>query len=96
MRIALADAPVARVIVPEDVQEAGLAAPPRAHGAVYSSHRLTPAARSCRRDEDLQRAADILNAGEQVAMLVGQGAAQAADEVVRGRRAARAPAWPRR
>jgi pyruvate dehydrogenase (quinone) len=34
------------------------------------------------RDEDLARAAEILNAGEKVAMLIGQGAAEAADEVV--------------
>jgi len=32
-------------------------------------------------DEDLQRAADILNAGEKVAMLVGRGALGASDEV---------------
>src|SRR5579875_3466464 len=32
--------------------------------------------------EDLRRAADILNAGEKVAILIGQGAAEAADEVV--------------
>ena len=69
------------VIVPEDVQEAEHQEPPRAHGAVFSSLGFsTPLIRP--RDEDLKRAAEILNAGEKVAMLIGQGAAQAADEVV--------------
>src|SRR6202030_198073 len=33
-------------------------------------------------DEDLRRAADVLNAGERVAMLIGQGALGASDEVI--------------
>jgi pyruvate dehydrogenase (quinone) len=51
------------------------------HGAVYSSvgyarpHMIPP-------EPDLDRAAEILNGGERVAMLVGQGAAGAVDEVV--------------
>ncbi|NUP51887.1 MAG: thiamine pyrophosphate-requiring protein [Catenulispora sp.] len=72
---------VATVIVPEDVQEAAaVPSPPRVHGAVYSGvgwsrPRMLP-------DEDeLQKAADVLNAGRKVAILVGQGAAEAADEV---------------
>ncbi len=69
------------VIIPEDVQEAEYQEPPRAHGAVYSSLGFSrPLIRP--RDEDLKRSADILNAGEKVAILIGQGAAEAADEVV--------------
>src|SRR5205085_4316180 len=34
------------------------------------------------RDEDLKRAAEVLNAGQKVAMLVGAGCMRAADEVV--------------
>ena len=34
------------------------------------------------KDADLRRAADVLNAGEKVAMLVGAGALQATDEVI--------------
>jgi pyruvate dehydrogenase (quinone) len=69
------------VIVPEDVQEAEHQEPPRAHGAVFSSLGFSkPLIRP--RDEDLARAADVLNSGERVAMLIGQGAAEAADEVV--------------
>src|SRR3954462_7191034 len=68
------------VIVPEDVQEAPYEEPPRMHGAVFSSIGFSdPIVRP--RDEDLRRAAEVLNAGEKGAMLVGQGAAQAADEV---------------
>jgi pyruvate dehydrogenase (quinone) len=81
VRIAQASRSVTAVIIPNDVQEADHEEPPRAHGSVYSSIGIsTP--RVVPRDEDLQRAADVLNAGEQVAMLIGQGAAQAADEVV--------------
>jgi pyruvate dehydrogenase (quinone) len=81
VRIAQASRSVTCVIVPEDVQEAEHSEPPRMHGAVYSSVGFTdPIVRP--RDEDLRRAAEVLNAGSKVAMLVGQGAAQAADEVV--------------
>ncbi|HET9731035.1 MAG TPA: thiamine pyrophosphate-requiring protein, partial [Acidimicrobiales bacterium] len=69
------------VIVPEDVQESEYSDPPRMHGAVYTSvgwnqPHMIP-------DESLiRRAADILNSGEKVAMLIGQGAKKAAPEVV--------------
>ena len=54
--------------------------PPHEHGTVHSGPgyqrpRVLPA------DEDLDRAAEVLNAGSKVAMLVGQGALHAADEV---------------
>jgi pyruvate dehydrogenase (quinone) len=81
MRIALAQRAVTCVIVPNDLQlEDAVETPPHAHGTVHSSAgwrepRVIPAA------EDLQRAADVLNAGERVAMLVGAGALHAADEV---------------
>jgi pyruvate dehydrogenase (quinone) len=68
------------VIFPADVQEEPFEEPPRTHGTIYSAPdgvipRVLP------RDPDLDRAADVLNAGERVAMLIGQGAARAADEV---------------
>ena len=81
MRIAASSRHPTAVIVPEDVQESEYSEPPRAHGAVYSSLGVTePVLRP--RDEDLQRAAEILNSGQKVAMLIGQGAKGAADEVV--------------
>src|SRR5436190_6623986 len=68
------------IIVPNDIQESAWSEPPRAHGAIYSSTdyaapRIVPA------KHDLQRAADVLNAGRKVAMLVGQGARDAEAEL---------------
>jgi pyruvate dehydrogenase (quinone) len=80
-RIALAERTVTAIIVPNDVQESeAVPEPPHKHGTVHSSHgyeqpRVIPT------DEELERAAEVLNAGERVAMLVGQGALEAAAEV---------------
>jgi pyruvate dehydrogenase (quinone) len=80
IRIAKATRSVTCVIVPNDIQEADYAEPPHAHGAVPSSVGfLEPVIRP--RDEDLRRAAEVLNAGERVAMLIGQGAIGAEREV---------------
>jgi pyruvate dehydrogenase (quinone) len=81
VRIAQASRSVTAVIVPEDVQEAEHQEPPRMHGAIYSSIGITQP-EVTPKHVDLQRAAEILNSGEKVAMLIGQGAAHAADEVV--------------
>ncbi|HEY4427938.1 MAG TPA: thiamine pyrophosphate-requiring protein [Solirubrobacteraceae bacterium] len=81
MRIAHVTRSVTCVIVPDDVQEAEYSDPPRAHGAVLSSiGSADPVIRP--KDEDLQRAAELLNAGKKVAMLVGQGALGAEREVL--------------
>jgi pyruvate dehydrogenase (quinone) len=81
IRIAKATRSVTCVIVPNDVQEAEYSAPPHAHGAVPSSvGYLEPSIRP--HDADLQRAADLLNAGEKVAMLIGRGALGAEREVI--------------
>jgi pyruvate dehydrogenase (quinone) len=69
------------VIVPEDVAEMEYADPPREHGSVFTSvgwnqPHVVP-------DETLiRKAADILNAGEKVAMLIGAGARNASREVL--------------
>jgi pyruvate dehydrogenase (quinone) len=68
------------VIVPSDIQEEAIEAPPRTHGAVYSGGPV-PKPRVLPRDGALRAAAAILNAGERVAILVGQGARGAAAEV---------------
>jgi pyruvate dehydrogenase (quinone) len=81
MRIALSQRTVTAVIVPSDVQEMAYEPPPREHGAISSSLGWS-APVVVPRDEDLRRAADVLNAGSRVAMLVGQGAKDATDEVV--------------
>jgi pyruvate dehydrogenase (quinone) len=80
-RIALAERTVTAIILPNDLQEAeAVTEPPRKHGTVHSGPgydrpRIVPA------EHELDRAAEILNAGERVAMLVGQGALGAAAEV---------------
>jgi pyruvate dehydrogenase (quinone) len=79
-RVAQATRQPTCVIVPSDVQEAQHEDPPRAHGAVFTSAGGTRP-HVVPRDEDLQRAAEVLNQGEKVAMLIGQGAREAAPEV---------------
>ena len=81
-RTALAERSVASVIVPTDVQEAdAVETPPHEHGTVHSSIGYSPP-RVVPFDEDLRRAAEVLNGGSRVAMLVGQGALHASAEVV--------------
>jgi pyruvate dehydrogenase (quinone) len=83
MRIALVERTVTCVIVPNDVQKAdAVPEPPRAHGTVHSGAGYTEG-RRLPDDQSLRRAAEILNAGERVAMLVGAGALHAGEEVTR-------------
>jgi pyruvate dehydrogenase (quinone) len=83
IRVAKTARSVTTIIVPEDVQEAEYSDPPRMHGALYSGppgEFTEPEVRPT--EEDLRRAAEVLNAGSKVAILIGQGAAHAADEVI--------------
>ena len=81
MRIAMDEKVVCTLIFPGDVQEEkAVESPPRTHGSVYTSigyarPRIVP------QDKELDRAAELLNGAEKVAMLVGQGALGASDEV---------------
>jgi len=80
-RIALARRTVTAIILPNDLQDEPYAEPPRAHGTLrsgvgYAAPKVVP------HDADLDRAAEILNAGNKVAMLVGAGALGATDEVI--------------
>ncbi|MGH9106719.1 MAG: thiamine pyrophosphate-requiring protein, partial [Acidimicrobiales bacterium] len=68
------------VIVPSDLQEAEWSAPEHAFKQVPSSLGFSPALLAPD-DEAVRAAADILNSGEKVAILVGQGARGARDEV---------------
>jgi pyruvate dehydrogenase (quinone) len=80
-RIALAERSVTAVIVPNDVQMLdAVTEPERAHGRMASSAAWSPALVLPEEDE-LRRAAEILNEGERVAILVGQGALHAGAEV---------------
>jgi pyruvate dehydrogenase (quinone) len=82
IRIAKAERTVTCIIIPNDVQEMpAVETPPRKHGTIHSGVGYSPP-RVVPRDADLRRAADVLNAGEKVAMLVGAGALQATDEVM--------------
>ncbi|MGH6610136.1 MAG: thiamine pyrophosphate-requiring protein [Burkholderiaceae bacterium] len=82
MRIARDERTVTCIIFPSDVQEMdAVEKPPREHGTVHSGIGYTAAAVAPPTNE-LKRAADILNAGEKVAMLVGAGALHATDEVI--------------
>jgi pyruvate dehydrogenase (quinone) len=81
IRIALAERRVTAVVLPNDLQEMTYHEPPRKHGTVhsgvgYSSPHLMP------QDADLRRAAEVLNAGSKVAMLIGAGALGATDDVI--------------
>ena len=81
VRIALGERRVTALVFPNDLQEMEMAQPPRKHGAVFSGvgwsrPKVVP------QDDDLARAAEILNAGKKVAMLVGAGAQGATDEVI--------------
>ena len=81
MRIATDERVVCTIVFPGDVQEEkAVESPPRTHGSVYSSvgyarPRIIPP------DTELDRAAEVLNGAEKVAMLVGQGALGASQEV---------------
>src|SRR3954463_12060597 len=80
VRVALSSRTVTAIIVPNDVQEEPYEDPPRAHGSVFSSTSFE-APRIVPTQDSLQRAAEGLNAGEKVAMLIGQGAIGAPSEV---------------
>jgi pyruvate dehydrogenase (quinone) len=81
VRIAKAERTVTCLIIPNDLQEKPYADPPRIHGSLFSGvgfcqPRVVP------NDVDLKRAADVLNSGKKVAILVGAGALGATDEVI--------------
>jgi pyruvate dehydrogenase (quinone) len=81
-RIALDQRSVTCVIVPNDLgEEPAVTDPPQEHGTIHSSPgwnrpRIVPS------KGELEQAAEILNAGEKVAMLVGQGALKATEQVM--------------
>ncbi len=81
VQIAKASRSVTAVIIPEDVQEAEHEEPERVHGAVYSSLATPADPRLIPPAAEIRRAAEILNSGQRVGILVGQGARAAAAEV---------------
>jgi len=80
IRTALGDRRVTAMILPNDLQDLPYEEPAREHGTLhsgvgYSRPRMLPY------EEDLRRAAEVLNAGKKVAILVGAGALGASQEV---------------
>src|SRR5438552_675928 len=81
-RIALDQRSVTCLIIPNDLgEEPAVPEPAQKHGTIHSSPGYA-APRIVPEDSDLQRAAEILNAGERVAILVGQGARGAHEELM--------------
>ncbi|WP_425245065.1 thiamine pyrophosphate-requiring protein [Streptomyces sp. NEAU-NA10] len=81
MRTAMSRRSVTAVIIPADVQELDYSPPEHAFKMVPSSLGM-PHYAPVPSDEDLTRAAEVLNAGEKVAILIGQGARGARQEVM--------------
>lgn len=69
------------VIIPNDLQEEAYHPPRHEFKQVPSSPPSTPHPQLIPGRDELARAAEVLNAGEKVALLVGQGARHGADEV---------------
>jgi pyruvate dehydrogenase (quinone) len=81
IRIATARNAVSVLILPNDLQELPYEEPPHKHGAVhsgigYAKPKVVPF------ETDLLRAAQVLNAGKKVAILVGAGALGATEDVM--------------
>jgi pyruvate dehydrogenase (quinone) len=81
VRIALSEKRVTALVLPNDLQDLDYEPPGRKHGTLHSGVGYV-APKVVPYDADLQRAADVLNAGKKVAILVGAGALQATDEVI--------------
>lgn len=80
IRTAVGERRVTAIILPNDLQEVDYEEPPHKHGTLhsgigYSRPKMVPY------EADLQRAAEVLNSGKKVAILVGAGALNASDEV---------------
>jgi pyruvate dehydrogenase (quinone) len=81
VRIALERRTVTCLIFPHDLQDAeAVETPPREHGSVHTGIGFT--GHGVPSGESLRRAAEVLNAGERVAILAGAGALHATDELV--------------
>ena len=83
IRIAKVERTVTCVIIPNDVQTLeAVEIPPHEHFSIHTGvgH---PASYSIPTDEALQAAAHVLNVGNKVSILIGAGAANAEDEVIR-------------
>jgi pyruvate dehydrogenase (quinone) len=81
VRIAQAKRSVTCIILPNDLQLMTYEEPAMAHGATHTGTGF-PGESKVPEQAALQAAADVLNAGKKVAILVGAGALEATDEVI--------------
>ena len=81
VRIAQAKRAVTCVIIPKDLQELEYEDAPMVHGATHTGVGY-PGVATLPAIGDIRKAAEILNKGEKVAILVGAGALHATDEVI--------------
>jgi len=81
VRIAHTKKAVTCVILPNDLQELDYRDPPLAHGATHTGVGYAGPAK-LPEESLLRAAAEVLNSGNKVAMLVGAGALEATDEVI--------------
>jgi pyruvate dehydrogenase (quinone) len=81
VRVAKAERRVTALVVPNDLADEPYADPPHKHGTIHSGVGYTDP-RIVPYEQDLRRAADVLNSGTKVAILVGAGALHATDEVI--------------
>src|SRR5215213_7103865 len=81
-RAAIGGRTVAAIIVPHDVQQKpAVLEPEHEHGRQHSAPGFVPP-RLLPRDEELGRAASVLNAGRKIAIVAGAGALHATDELI--------------
>ncbi len=91
-RTALAEKGVAHVTIPVDIQEMPVDADARSKRNV-PRHTSSEFARGAREPDpaDIKRAAELINAGRSITILVGQGALEATDEVLKTAEILQAP-----
>ena len=81
IRIAKAQRTVTAIIFPNDIQEAKAEEPGGGHGTIHSGFDFSQPV-IVPSNSELARAAEVLNSGKKVAILIGSGAWNAADEVI--------------
>src|ERR1700722_5392209 len=81
VRVAKAERRVTALVIPNDLQDEPYEPPARKHGTIHPGVGYTDP-RTVPYEQDLRRAADVLNSGSKVAILVGAGALHATDEVI--------------
>ena len=81
VRVAKAERRVTALVIPNDLQGEPYEEPARKHGTSHSGVGYTDP-RIIPYEEDLRRAAEVLNSGSKVAILIGAGALHATDEVI--------------